>query len=349
MNRENQFKFVNNEKFNEKFNENVNSNMNNFKFNKMNTNSIENVNKLLIENYSINELSSMVIYELNLWHYYNTVIKEFSINNYYEYFGKTINKISNLEENISLINDEISNKIKNYPKISNKNPNLDYYYYNKNKHNQSNNNTNHLVDNIINNFNNNFNQKENNYYNFNNLVFFNNKNLDESEIKSITTTLYKNLVKLLHPDSINNSAINIFFNSKSNIKNKNIDNNIFKIYNNVNNNLLSSENLFILLDYFYKSNDIYGITALDTITSIILNQKYQRDNNFIKKTVFLLNFFHNENNNFIKKEPYCFYNEFNNPKWIENKRSTLDHKLKLKEQSLTIQKELLNRIDSIIK
>lgn len=348
MNRENQFKFVNNSN-NSNYNKNDNFNKNQ---NYSNKNNFDQVNSLLIENYSINELCAMVINELNIWDYYNTVIKEFSINRFSECFGDTMDLIYDTEDKINKVNEEISSKINNYSKNK---PNVLTSNYYKNRtyiKNFSNFNKNSLVDNIINKFsenNNNFhfiNEKNNKInYDFNNLIFFNNKHINEDELKIMTNSLYKNLVKILHPDNFEyKNKINHFFNDFKDNKNENI---IYKMNNiNFKSQNLNAENLFILLTHFQQNNDIYRMTTLDTIISIILNPKYQVNHNFIKKTVFLLNFLNKENTKFIQQEPYCFYNEFNNSKWLENKKNTLEHKLKLKQQSLFIQQELLNRINS---
>ena len=356
MNRENQFKFANNSENN--YNDNKSyQNYQNFNKNQNygNKNNFDQVNNLLIDNYSINELCAMVIHELNIWHYYNTVIKDFSINRYSECFGETVNMIYNIEDKIAIINEEISNKINNYSKTKLINLKSNHYKTNNQTFKDFTNfNTNNLVDNIISKFRvnaNSFNiiqdSNQDNNYDFNNLIFFNTKNIGEKEIKSMTNTLYKNLVKILHPDGIDyNNKITNFFNEFGTNKNESI---IYKMNNNkINSQNLNVENLFILLSHFHQDKDIYRMTALDTITSIILNPKYQINNNFVKKTVFLLNFLNKENTKFIQQEPYCFYNEFNNPKWLENKKNTLDHKLKLKQQTLFIQQELLNRINSVV-
>ena len=265
-----------------------------------------------------NDLCINILINLSKWQYYQTVVKNHTLSKYDLLFGEidsSINEFRNLNIEIDLLIHSfilsVGNKNKQHSKKS--------HLYSKIIHNNPSN-VNILLNNILLKF-----------ENLKNHNFSENKSLEnENSIKfeKEISILFKNLVKNIHPD------LNKFDYSK------------LKMSNGTKLNM-SANDIFVIVKFFESEADIKRLTALDFVINQIKNKKSLNLKNIGLKLQFLDNWLNKENEKFINQEPYCYYNNLNDPKWIENKSKTLQHKLVLEERRFETQRNLLNRISNL--
>lgn len=286
------------------------------KTNQYNNNHKYNFNKdIFVKNL---DLSINILFNLTKWHYYQTVVKNHTISKYDLLFGEidsNINDFRNLNIEIDLLIHSfilsVGSKNKQHSKKS------------------------HLYSKIINNNPSNVNILLNNIL----LKFENLKNNNISESKTVENEnkikfekeigiVYKNLVKNIHPDlnKFDFTKLKMSTGSKLNI---------------------SANDIFVIVKFLESEADIKRLTALDFVINQLKNKKYLNNKNIGLKLHFLDNWLNKENEKFINQEPYCFYNNLNDQKWIENKSKTLQHKLILEERRFESQRNLLNRISNL--
>ncbi len=264
------------------------------------------------------DLSINILMHLSKWHYYQTVVKNHTINKYDILFGELSNNIieyRNLNLEIDLLihsfiinvgskNKQLSKKSHLYSQIINNNPS----------------NISILLNNIL--------LKFENLKNNNISQFTTSEEENKSKFQKEIGLTFKNLVKNIHPD------LNKFDFTK------------LKMTNGTNLNL-NAHDLFVIVKFLENESDIKRLTALDFVINQIKNRKTLNSRNTTFRLHFLENWLNEENEEFIRQEPYCFYNNLNDQKWIENKSKTLQHKLTLEEKRFESQKNLLNRISNI--
>lgn len=289
-------------------------------------------NQHLIENDESIQLSVEILNLLSTWNYYQNVVKDYSLNKYSMIFGEINSKIENFK-NINyeidlLIQSIITNlgKKQNTKNIDYSNPNTFQFssLYNNfsDTISQDKNNVNVLLNNIL--------------LKFENLKEFNanksksdNSNYNFESLKSDINLVYKNIIKQIHPDKIQNDFIHLRINEKE----------FFRI---------SCNEIFSFSKSFVDDYDIKRLTALELVLNTLKSKKLQNSKLNTQKLNYLKRWLTIENQDFISQEPFCFFETMNDPKWIDNKIKTLEHKLSLEEKRFYSQKDLLNRIYTII-
>lgn len=289
-------------------------------------------NQHLIENDESIQLSVDILNLLSTWNYYQNVVKDYSLNKYNLIFGDVISKIENYK-NINyeidlLIQSIITNLGKKQSSYNNDNLNTNSFKFSSlydnfsDNFNNSSNNVNVLLNNIL--------LKFENLKEFNeNKVKFENHNSKNESLKNDINLVYKNIIKQIHPDKIQNDFIHLKINEKDTFR-------------------ISCNEIFSFSKSFVEDYDIKRLTALELVLNTLKSKKLQNSKLNTQKLNYLKRWLSIENQDFISQEPFCFFETMNDTKWINNKIKTLEHKLSLEEKRFYSQKDLLNRISTII-
>lgn len=289
-------------------------------------------NQHLIENDESIQLSVDILNLLSTWNYYQNVVKDYSLNKYNLIFGDVISKIENYK-NINyeidlLIQSIITNLGKKQSSYNNDNLNTNNFKFStlydnfSDNFNHSRNNVNVLLNNIL--------LKFENLKEFNDSkAKFENHNSKNESLKNDINLVYKNIIKQIHPDKIQNDFIHLKINEKDTFR-------------------ISCNEIFSFSKSFVEDYDIKRLTALELVLNTLKSKKLQNSKLNTQKLNYLKRWLSLENQDFISQEPFCFFETMNDTKWINNKIKTLEHKLSLEEKRFYSQKDLLNRISTII-